>query len=344
MTGGMAQGAVRGLQRAPWLSHEGGGNPARLCPTPGHSDVRRAHALLRAEHARLGWPRSSRVVARANADSSGRPAPGSAPRAKLLRSHRCSGARGVGLRVDVTTPESAELGLHVARVVAPELCALDVVTSPDSSAAGASTTAAARLGSSRAARAPRSQPDCPTRSRDRRRSRRARCSELITAARAPAGRPDRDLPRGIAAYPGVARTRWCGVPSCSSGATSCAPRRARSVKRHRGSRRVSCRRPSSPASPWRTPSRAGGRCGRTVRAARARELATLLGGLRRDGERRGRRANGAYRPLRRRALPARALRATRRVEGLDGPSTTTTRSDTCSRCWSRSTSRVPSGT
>ena len=28
---------------------------------------------------------------------------------------------------DVTTPEIRELGLHVARVVAPELCALDVV-------------------------------------------------------------------------------------------------------------------------------------------------------------------------------------------------------------------------
>jgi ribosomal protein S12 methylthiotransferase accessory factor len=28
---------------------------------------------------------------------------------------------------DVTTPEIRELGLHVARVVAPELCPLDVV-------------------------------------------------------------------------------------------------------------------------------------------------------------------------------------------------------------------------
>ena len=56
------------------------------------------------------------------------PLPGADAEAQVRQVLRCLAARGVSAyAVDVTAPDIREAGLHVARVVCPELCALDVV-------------------------------------------------------------------------------------------------------------------------------------------------------------------------------------------------------------------------
>jgi ribosomal protein S12 methylthiotransferase accessory factor len=55
------------------------------------------------------------------------PLPGADAAARIRSAVELLGARRVSAyAVDVTAPDVAEAGLHVVRVVAPELCALDV--------------------------------------------------------------------------------------------------------------------------------------------------------------------------------------------------------------------------
>ena len=121
---------------------------------------------------------------------------------------------------------------------------------------------------------------------------------------------------------------------------------ARSVKRHRGVPTVSLPRPEL-AGVTLADALAGRRSLRSYgpRKLELAELATLLGaaygvtGAFEGAEQAVRTvpSGGALYPLELYVADGASRGSTR-------PSTTTTRSDTCSSCWSRSTSRAPSGT
>ena len=112
---------------AGFASRRSPSSPARLLPTPTGSRRSRAHAVLRApEHAELAVvpgraPTSGGRRARSRRSKARHPAHRSTPCCERLARHGLS-----AYAVDVTSPDVRSLGLCVARVVAPELCALDV--------------------------------------------------------------------------------------------------------------------------------------------------------------------------------------------------------------------------
>ena len=93
----------------------------------GRSLARRPHALPRdARRGRPGW-RSSRPPANERSTTDVADVPGTTPGEIVVEIVRRLGEQGISAyAVDVTSPDVEELGLKVARVITPQLCALDV--------------------------------------------------------------------------------------------------------------------------------------------------------------------------------------------------------------------------
>ena len=125
--GSVAEGDRRELRCLPVASAAGSHRRAAADRPRRHRVVRRPHALLRIRGARGARRLPRRLGGTTPDERRSRPARG---RRRARRSTRsCRGSAGRGLSayaVDVTSPDVRDLGLSVARVIAPELCALDV--------------------------------------------------------------------------------------------------------------------------------------------------------------------------------------------------------------------------
>ena len=111
-----------------WLGRETLREPGRAAPTPDAVRTFDDHMLFYARHARAQLAAFLDSSAERTPTPAVTPLAGSTPRAQIAEIASMLAERGVSAyATDVTTPEIRELGLHVARVIAPELCALDVV-------------------------------------------------------------------------------------------------------------------------------------------------------------------------------------------------------------------------
>ena len=110
-----------------WLGRQAASTPHRAPPDPDSIATFDDHMLFyaRSEEAELA---SFLTAAPTRSPTPQvRPLEGSSPREQLHALVSRLGARGVSAyAVDVTSPDVRDLGLSVARVLAPELCALDV--------------------------------------------------------------------------------------------------------------------------------------------------------------------------------------------------------------------------
>jgi ribosomal protein S12 methylthiotransferase accessory factor len=111
-----------------WLRTMSVHDPDRHVDGPAHVCTFDDHMLFYATHDRARLAAFFDAAAERTPTAEVRPLTGSTPAAQLAAAVARLASRSVAsLAADVTSPDVASLGLRVVRVVAPELCALDVV-------------------------------------------------------------------------------------------------------------------------------------------------------------------------------------------------------------------------
>jgi ribosomal protein S12 methylthiotransferase accessory factor len=110
-----------------WLCMEVAGAPDRPLPEPGDVKTFDQHMLYYADEDRARLARFLDASTTRTSLAGVPPLEGSTPREQIEAVVRRLESHGVSAyAVDVTSPDVASLGLHVSRVITPELCALDV--------------------------------------------------------------------------------------------------------------------------------------------------------------------------------------------------------------------------
>jgi len=111
-----------------WLIVQAALHPDRLLPTADHVRSFDDHMRFFADDSRAGLARFLDSSPRRTRVADIAPLEGSTPRDQIDAVSARLGRLGItAYAVDVTSPDVDELGLKVARVIAPELCALDVL-------------------------------------------------------------------------------------------------------------------------------------------------------------------------------------------------------------------------
>ena len=110
-----------------WLCMEIAGAPEQPLPQPGEVKTFDQHMLYYASEERAGLASFLDASAARTTLEDAPELEGSTPSEQIVSVVRRLASREISAyAVDVTTPDVRSLGLHVARVIAPELCALDV--------------------------------------------------------------------------------------------------------------------------------------------------------------------------------------------------------------------------